>query len=176
MTGVTSSANDWTLHAILVQRIESPEKDSVGLANSNFATLTEGKFMCTSDNVALLIIDRFFTPDTSSKKYEPILKSLCGFFNQSINLFINHCNPIAIVLYFNGIQMNIVKVHECVCLRSFWMWLTEWAMNPSPLGDLCIRKLRTILRRPLNLKVACLPLPAFVRSCVMLEHVLAEFD
>jgi len=56
------------------------------------------------------------------------------------------------------------------------MSMTECAMNASSLSDLCIGKLRTILRHPLEAKLARLPLPPFVRRCVMLEHVLVEFE
>jgi len=66
---------------------------------------------------------------------------------------------------------------NCVCVDCrFWAWLLDWMSSPPALSDLCIRTLRIVLRRPLPDKLVDLPLPVFVRQCVMLDHILAHFQ
>lgn len=64
-------------------------------------------------------------------------------------------------------------VGDEACL--FWQWLMDWVSNPSALSDLCIHKLRNVLRRPLQDKLSVLPLPTFLRHCILLDHILPEF-
>lgn len=72
---------------------------------------------------------------------------------------------------YDGENVPPKLVEDC----DFWLWLVSQVSNPMSLFDLCVLRIRDCMGLRLCSQLDQLPLPPFVRRCLLMEDVIDPY-
>lgn len=72
---------------------------------------------------------------------------------------------------YDGENVPHRLVEDC----DFWLWLVGQVSNPTSLFDLCILRIRECIGLKLTSHLDQLPLPPFIRRCLLMEDVFEPY-